>query len=76
MLRLRNIKDEKRFRNIKDEKREIIEDIKIAKEKWLEKENLFQEVTEPELVDFAIHELEASKIKYMYLLKKLKKERS
>lgn len=67
------------FRNIEKEKTakmEIIEDIKLAKEKWLEKEKLFQEVTEPELIDFAIHELEASKIKYMYLLKKLKKEKS
>lgn len=62
-----------KFKNTDDERREIIEDIKIAKEKWLEKEKFFQEVTEPELIDFAIYELEASKIRYMYLLKKLKK---
>lgn len=65
-----------KFRNTMDEKAEIIEDIKLAKAKWLEKENLFQETTEPELVDFAIYELEASKIKYMYLLRKLKKNKS
>lgn len=65
-----------KFRNTRDEKAEIIEDIKLAKAKWLEKENLFQEITEPELVDFAIYELEASKIKYMYLLRKLKKNKS
>ncbi len=64
-----------KFRNTRDEKAEIIEDIKLAKAKWLEKENLFQEITEPELVDFAIYELEASKIKYMYLLRKLKKNK-
>lgn len=62
-----------KFKNTDDERREIIEDIKIAKEKWLEKEKFFQEVTEAELIDFAIYELEASKIRYMYLLKKLKK---
>lgn len=65
-----------KFTNTMDEKAEIIEDIKLAKAKWLEKENLFQETTEPELVDFAIYELEASKIKYMYLLRKLKKNKS
>ncbi len=52
---------------------EMLENIRIAHGEWKTKEKLFQEVTDPDLVDFAIYELEASKLKYMYLLKLLKK---
>ena len=56
----------------KSEKDEIIESLRIAQREWKDKEIYFQSVSEPDLVDHAIYELEASKIKYMYLLKKVK----
>jgi len=36
------------------------------------KEEYFQWATDPDLVEHAIYELKASKIKYIYLLKKAK----
>ena len=56
----------------KTEKEKIIESLRQAEKEWKDKEKYFQSVTEPDLVDHAIYELEASKIKYMYLLKKVK----
>jgi hypothetical protein len=56
----------------KTEKEEIIENLRLAEREWKDKEKYFQSVTEEDLVDHAIYELEASKIKYMYLLKKVK----
>ena len=56
----------------KTEEERIIESLKEAHNEWKDKEEYFQWVTEPDLVDHAIYELEASKIKYIYLLKKAK----
>lgn len=56
----------------KTEEEKIRENLKKAHEEWKNKEEYFQSVTEPDLVDHAIYELEASKIKYIYLLKKVK----
>ena len=58
--------------NEKTEEQEIIEFLRIAEMEWKAKEEYFQSVSEPDLIDHAIYELEASKIKYMYLLKKVK----
>ncbi|MCF6460889.1 DUF2508 family protein [Clostridium sp. Cult3] len=57
----------------KTEEERILESLKEAHREWKDKEEYFQSVKEPELIDHAIYELEASKIKYMYLLKKMKK---
>ncbi len=56
----------------KTEEEKILESLKEAHREWKDKERYFQSVNEPELIDHAIYELEASKIKYMYLLKKIK----
>lgn len=58
----------------KAEIEEILESLRNVHNEWQEKEKFFQEVTDPDLVDVAIYELEASKMKYAYLLKKLKEE--
>ena len=57
----------------KTEEEKMLESLKKAHREWKDKEEYFQSVKEPELIDHAIYELEASKIKYMYLLKKMKK---
>lgn len=61
-----------RFKNEKTEKQKILENLKKAHEEWKMKEEYFESVTDPDLVDHAIYELKASKIKYIYLLKKVK----
>ncbi len=55
-------------------KDEMLENIRLAHKQWEEKINYFQSVTDPDLVDYAIFEMEASKLKYIYLLKQYKSE--
>ena len=57
------------------EREEIIKNLKIAHGEWMERERYFQEVVNPDLIDFAIYEMEASRLKYIYLLKLLRKEK-
>ena len=47
----------------------ILMDIKYAHAEWLNAQNLFNNVSDPELVDYAIYNMEAAKKKYMYMLK-------
>lgn len=60
------------FKDKNNEMEEMLDNLRNAHNEWKEKEKFFQEVTDPDLVDIAIYEMEASKIKYVYLLKKLK----
>ena len=46
--------------------------IRLAHREWKDKERLLDEVTDPDLIDYAIYEAKASRIKYMYLLKQYK----
>ncbi len=43
--------------------------VRTAKEEWQTAQNYFENVSDPELVDFAIYKLEATRRRYMYLLK-------
>ena len=72
IIKYANILLEKLKAKEKTEKEKILESLKEAQEEWKNKEEYFQSVTEADLVDHAIYELEASKIKYIYLLKKIK----
>lgn len=40
-----------------------------ARDEWLQAQNYFENVSEPDLVDYAIYRLEAAKIRYMHLIK-------
>lgn len=40
----------------------------------MDKENYFNHATDPDLVDFAIYDIEASRRKYAYLLKLAKEK--
>jgi len=57
---------------------EYVEPLKIelwkAKEEWDNARSFFNQVAEPDLVDYAIFEMEAAERKYMQLLKIIKKE--
>lgn len=49
-------------------------DVKRAYADWQAAENYFDNVADPDLVDFAIYDMEAAKKKYVYMLKKARAE--
>lgn len=58
-----------RLKNFSVENEKIIKEIKQAQNDIKNAENFFQNVTDIELIDVAIYELEAKKSKYQYLIK-------
>ena len=56
------------------EKKDTLEVVALAFKEWKEKELFFETVEDPNLVDFAIYQMEASRLKYIYLLNKLRKK--
>ncbi len=46
------------------------DDVKKAYAEWQAAENYFDNVADPDLVDFAIYDMEAARKKYVYMLKK------
>jgi len=57
---------------ITDDDYELINDIKNARNEWLEADTKFQYVCENEIVDYYIYVIKAAQIKYEYYLKKAK----
>lgn len=45
-----------------------------AKQEWENAENIFKEVTDSDLVEYAIYRAKAAEKRYMYLLKEAEKE--
>lgn len=56
------------------ENQELIGYVKDAMEEWNRAEKYFESVSEPDLIDYAIYRIEASKKRYMYLLKQAKEK--
>ena len=56
----------------KDENQEFVEIIKKAYVEWKSAEKTFQNVSDPDLIDYAIYNIEATKARYIYLLKQAK----
>ena len=61
---------------LKEKKREQgkTEDIRRAMEQWQEAERYFKSVSDTDLVDYAVFEMEAARRKYMLLLKRYAEE--
>ncbi len=57
-----------------DEKDSLYISLENAKKEWEEAKNIFENVSEPDLVDYAIYNIEAAEKKYIYLLRKIKSE--
>ncbi|HHY81118.1 MAG TPA: DUF2508 family protein [Clostridiales bacterium] len=57
-----------------EEHLELADAVRAAKQEWYAAQSYFENVSEPELVDYAIYRLEAAKKKYIYLLKLARKE--
>ncbi|NLC43664.1 MAG: YaaL family protein [Clostridiales bacterium] len=68
--------DNKRVDNKRhnEENQELIDSVRAAKEEWHAAQIYFENVSEPDLVDFSIYKLEAARRKYMYLLKLARNE--
>lgn len=49
---------------------EYADDVKRAYAVWQAAQNYFDNVADPDLVDFAIFDMEAAKKRYVYMLKK------
>lgn len=52
--------------------KQIVNSVIKAKNDWLAAQNYFDNVSDPDLVDYAIYEMEAARKKYIYLLKQAK----
>lgn len=46
--------------------------LKNAKKEWEDAKNIFENVSDPDLVDYAIYNVDAKEKRYMYLLKQIK----
>lgn len=49
-----------------------IKEVEKAHSEWMAAQNYFENVADPDLVDYAIYELEAARRKYMYMLKQVR----
>ena|SRR5690554_2775306 len=59
---------------VQEEKRAFILLVDQAKADWERAKGYFEEVSHPDLVDLAIHRMEAAKIFYIYLIKEAKRK--
>lgn len=55
-----------------DQREEFLKLIRQAREDWIQAQNYFDNVSDPDLIDYAIYELEAARRKYMYFIKQAK----
>ena len=47
----------------------LLATLKTAREDWLGAKNLFECAADPQLVEYAVYQMEASRRRYMYLLR-------
>lgn len=59
---------------IREERKIFLEIVNRAKDEWIESQNYFENVSNPDLIDLAIYRMEAAKIFYMYLIKEAKRK--
>ncbi|SET04234.1 DUF2508 family protein [Anaerobranca gottschalkii] len=57
---------------ILEQSKSIMELVEEAKKEWLAAKEYFENVSDPDLIDYAIHSIEATEKRYNYLLKKVK----
>lgn len=73
-LKIRNIFDNFKVQKNTNDKNDLYINLENAKKEWEEAKNIFENVSEPDLVDYAIYNVEAAEKKYVYLLRKIKNE--
>lgn len=55
-----------------EETKDIYESLRKAKKDWDNAKNIFENVSNPELVDYAIYNVDAAEKRYMYILNQIK----
>ncbi len=73
-LKFKNILDSFKSQKSQDAKNDLYANLESAKKEWEEAKNIFENVSEPDLVDYAIYNVEAAERKYVYLLRQIKNE--
>ncbi len=71
-ISLKSIFENFQLKKSTSSKDEAFENIENAKKEWQDAKNIFENVSEPDLVDYAIYKVEAAEQKYIYLLKQYK----
>ncbi|EMT39636.1 Protein of unknown function [Thermoanaerobacter thermohydrosulfuricus] len=71
---LKEIAVTKNIYDYNSENYQLVNEVRQTIKELKDAEIYFQSVTDPDLVDYAIYRLESLKRKYIYLLKKAKKE--
>lgn len=56
------------------EANEYRNDVRRAYDVWQAAQNYFDNVADPDLIDFAIYDMEAAKKRYVYMLKKAREQ--
>ena len=74
MLALRRIRGKNDEDKLCDEHRELIEEYRSVISKIHQARNAFQNITEPELIESCVHQMNALQAQYSFLLQKLKDE--
>ena len=65
-------KEKTELEKLNELKFQMLENLRQAHKEWKDSEKYFESISDPDLIDYAIYEIEASKLKYVYLLKKVK----
>lgn len=55
---------------VRDEQQELLDLVERARQDWMAAKVYFENVSDPDLVDHAIHTMDATQKRYMYLLRK------
>ncbi|WMJ78274.1 MULTISPECIES: YaaL family protein [unclassified Sedimentibacter] len=75
LMNIKNIFYNSKVRSSND-KNDLYANLESARKEWEEAKNIFENVSEPDLVDYAIYNVEAAEKKYIYLLRQIKNEES
>ncbi len=69
---LKNITNSIKAQETEDSVDDIYSSIETARKEWEDAKNIFENVTNPDLIDYAIHKVDATEKRYTYLLKQIK----
>lgn len=71
-FKLRNIFESFNKPRNENDKNDVYINVETAKKEWEDAKNIFENVSQPDLVDYAIYKVEAAEKKYIYLLRQIK----
>lgn len=69
---LKNITNSIKAQDAEESTGNIYNSIESARKDWEDAKNIFENVTNPDLIDYAIYNVDAAEKRYTYLLKQIK----